>query len=206
MAVAAASNAIITKAEYKEIIKVPGTVTSQEDDQLQHLINSVSGLIEKETGHKFKEETFTGEERSGAELGDRSFFYTDWHPITTFTSLTEDGRVLTEDTDFVVLSRFGKIVRYGSSSVTILIPHPGRFNYGFNNLVYTYKAGYTTGNIPSDIKVACAYIVRAYQLGPRSGTVDASSITVGGQSVTVIPDSLPKHAKIILDKYSDINY
>lgn len=197
-------NAIITTTEYRQIIKSVGTLVTEETDKIQWLINSVSGLLERDTGRYFKSQTVTSEKHSGARLSNRSFIYTIHHPIVTVTTLTEDGNTLTVDVDFTALKEEGKIVRVGSSSLTVLVSEPGNWNYGWENIVVTYNAGYAT--IPDDIKTACAYTVKSFYDGPVLGSIDAGSVGVAGQSLVFEPSAIPKHAKAIIDTYAGYSY
>jgi len=81
------------------------------------------------------------------------------------------------------------------------IYYPGGLAEGHKNVRVTYYAGYSSSNMPKDLKLAIKIIV-AYMYEKRdSETSGIKNYKIGDMTVTAEEGNIPKEASNILDKY-----
>jgi uncharacterized phiE125 gp8 family phage protein len=72
------------------------------------------------------------------------------------------------------------------------------FPVGFNNIKVSYTAGYVT--VPSDLELACLWLVEWYYLMRTRGDMGRTSASKGGESVGVL-DKMPPMIAEMLEFY-----
>ena len=128
--------------------------------------------------------------------------------------LTFDDSITSDtDDDDVILSHFWEL-RIGSSKIDednyeIFDDHilyNGGFSEGHGNIRMTYYAGYSTSNMPDDLKLAIKIIVKfIYQRRGEEafglGSYKVGDIQTSPEGGAVNPKAIPKEAEAILDNY-----
>jgi hypothetical protein len=138
------ANALTTLAIAKKWIKIPTTVTDQ-DDVVEILINGFSQEIEALAQRKLKSQSVT-EIKHGR--GTNLILFREW-PVTAISELRIDGGSLFTDPATVIDPADYTLADDGNSLLLI----GGTFPRGYNNVRVTYTAGYTT--VPADLQQAC---------------------------------------------------
>jgi hypothetical protein len=177
---------LCTQADVEK--KLQWDITAEPDPVVAALIADAQALIEAEVGRTLESaartETFDG--------GRWSLFLTYW-PVTSITSVTEDGTVLVANTDY----RFypgGKLVRVAGSYQNWWQTSK------LQSVVVSYVGGYLAGTHVKELEhlgSICAEVVaRAFRKGAASAAVPAGttgsiqSVTLAGSdSVTYATDS-----------------
>lgn len=170
------ANAIITLADAKAFLHKQNIST--DDDIIETVIEAVSATFQNEAGPDLKSVTYTAEVNDGTG---KSFLYLPHYPVTTLTSVVEDGSTLVKDTDYFIDMDGGILEKanYGCGYHSF----SGRWTRSKGGVVVTYVAGYAT--LPADIKLAalielsrkCSMIEHS-MFGETSRTVENVSITV----------------------------
>lgn len=143
------SNAIIDVDDYKQLINIDDS-DSDKDERYEEFINAASQEFERYCRRKFRQpdaaitETIDGNGRSRMRLRQ-------W-PITTppteikyYNSGTETYIALTNP-----------VFQVNADSGIITFMDGNRWIKGERNWQVSYIYGYTKGNMPSDLKMACA--------------------------------------------------
>ena len=129
-------------------------------------------------------------------------------------ALTFDDSITSDtDDDDIILSHFREL-RIGSSEIDEdnyevfddHILYNGGFNEGHGNIRMTYYAGYSSSNMPDDLKLAIKIIVKFIYQRRQEETFGVGSYKVGDiqtspEGGAVNPKAIPKEAEAILDNY-----
>lgn len=123
--------------------------------------------------------------------------------LTFDDSITSD----TEDND-VIISHFRELW-VGSSEIdednyevfSDHIHYGARFSEGHGNVRFTYYAGYSSSDIPDDLKLAIKIIVKNIYQKRTEEIHGIKSYKVGDISITCEDGDIPKEAESILEKY-----
>jgi hypothetical protein len=186
------ANAIITLADAKTALG--RQATSEGDEILEMVIEAVSASFQNEASPDLKSATYTAEAYDG---NGRSYFYLDHYPVTTFTSLAEDGTTLVKDTDYFVDMDEG-IVEKGCTGWPGLM-YPAKWTANRGGIVVTYVAGYST--LPADIKLAALVEVGRQFSMIREKMFGESSRTQEGMTISVNTDELLPSTLATLGRY-----
>lgn len=164
-------------------------ITAEPDAVITMLIADAQSLIEAEVGRTLesatRSETFDG--------GQRTLFLK-WFPVTTLTSVVEDGTTLTVEDDFRWYSN-GRLIRVSGNYQTRwrVLKH--------QSIVVTYEGGYLTGEPDHDMALEhlgnlCAEVVaRAFRKGADSAAIPAGaagqvqSVSLAGSDTTTYATS-----------------
>lgn len=178
---------LATLAQVKQYI---GNASDATDDSLlTALIESASARIERDCSR-----TFDLTQYSEIHDGDGSRRLTVRNsPLVSVSSLIINGRTIPQSTAFnadgwVVASPWGLSLR-----------GQYRFEFGVQNVVITYSAGYPS--IPDDLSQACAAMVSLlYKERDRLGLTSKS---VGGESISYTTD-MPEYVRRVIDSYRSV--
>lgn len=188
---------LVTLADYKEYKKLTKT---DDDDNLNALITSISQMIKTYCGHSFidyysvdKEEIFN------VGCNQNSVILNEW-PINSITSVqyrsTYDEAYETEDS-----SEY-----YMDMSSDALFKHSGYWPMGFGSLKVTYKGGYS--ETPEDLKVAVFDLVTHYfkEEYKERRSIGAASIdnSTRFNSSKFSVSKWPAHIVRVLDLYRNV--
>lgn len=133
------------QSDVEAIIQV--TFGDPADSIVAFLIGIATARIETLVDRTFADEAGIIETLDG---GGRSTLYLSKWPVSTITSVVEDGVTLTANEHYLAYMDRGKLVRGTSSS-------RWRWTYNRQGVVVTYDGGYAT--IPADIVGVCAGLV-----------------------------------------------
>lgn len=133
-------------------------------------------------------------------------------PITSLTSVTENGSTLVTGTGYDGAGAFdvlrydtsGRLYRTKGRTPVPLNPYAQTRLTGWaggrQNITVTYKAGYTAANLPKDIADACIELaILLYEQADRMGKQDVSR-NVGG-SVSFV-EGLPERTRRTIHRYA----
>lgn len=185
---------LVSLQEVKKYLRI--VKTSEHDDELTAIIGAVSEDVRNFTGFDWDQRTYT-EQRNGngqpamtALKGGRP-----GPPITSVTSVKEDGVLLTVATsysttaDVVVDLTRGLFTRRPGSTGSQAVPvAPGRWNDGVLNLEWIYQAGYAIDQIPADIKLPTKYACAVFFKHLDTKWQGISSRSAGQGSVSIIEE------------------
>lgn len=148
------------------------------------LIPAVQAALERYCERTFDSTAYTDEAYDGTGS---EWIVTKQVPITTLTSVeTQDNNgVVTAvaTTDYRMESTSGRIFRLGASRGRITRDSFGELSYpefgvspswpaGFQNILVTYTAGYTSGSMPADLKLLMYRLVDAAFYEVKDGGYD----------------------------------
>lgn len=188
----------VTLAQAKAYVEI-GSTDSTRDALLELVIDGVSAALANFLGREVAKVTYTDAYLDGS--GEQDLFLPHY-PVISISSLAEDGVALTEGLT-------GDYLLYASKGILhkpadVWAPYP-------KNVKLTYVAGYTvqgatpgTGEValPHDLKLACMMQVAAEWKRSQQKTFGASSLSVGGASISLQPElELLPQVKTILLRY-----
>ena len=127
--------------------------TTTHDDELRHFIEAASRACEKTTGKRWMRQTVVA-----TKSGGRSHLSLAAYPLSSVTSVTEDGTTLTASDYHVDLER-GLLTR-ASGDYGV-----GTWSAGFDNIVVTYETG--TATTPATIRQGVLEMTRHLWLTQR---------------------------------------
>lgn len=192
-----AANALISLAQAKLYLK--RDETTDDDEKIADFVDLVSAAIESYTHRKLLARTYDGTAnneptmilsgRGSKEIAVREY------PVTSVSEIVEryaDGATTR------TLSLTGMRLLHGGRR--IWLPYD-EFPAGQNNVEVKCVAGYAEATHPSDVRTlrlaAMRYLQvvwQDYELALGRG----QTLSVGGESVAVLPDELPKDVKMML--------
>lgn len=167
--------ALCTQADVEK--RLQWDITAEPDPVVTMLIADAQATMEAEVGRALESadyvEVFNG--------GHPALFLNAW-PVTTVTSVTEDGTVLTVDDDYVWYAS-GKVIRVSSG-------YQRMWNtWKINAIEVDYTGGYLAGTHTAELEhlgSICAEVVaRAFRLGAANAAAPAGVLVGGVQSVSV---------------------
>lgn len=180
--------AILTLPEAKDFCK------KTDDNDLavfEALVNGVHELIRSFTGRIFPYGTYTSEYYDGNGWPD---MWLNNKPITTLTSVYEDGILLTADVDYYAYLSEGRLHRIVGGSSSVWLPGPRKVKV-------SYVAGYSAASMPADLKIAAgAQLADLWGKQQRKSWGEVSR-SLAGQSVTVMEQDMLPFTMTILKRY-----
>jgi len=180
-----AANDLTTLVNLKQWLNI---TTTTDDTLLTRLITAASSFIESYVCRDIASKSYT-ETRDGK--GTRSLSFGDF-PVTSVSFLSINGIAI------VPSPSPGKPGYVFSPTQLSLIGH--RFHYGFQNISFSYVAGYTT--IPLDIEQAAIELCSIrYRDRDRIGQV---SKTIAGEVVAFSQKDMPADVMTLLQAYKKV--
>ena len=159
------TEALVTAEEAEDYCQIQSPA---HDVVVEMLINSVSQTIVDAIDCDLFSATYTAEEYDGSG---RSYMYLPHYPVTTLTTVVEDGITLTASTDFY--SDLDNGILYKASG--------GKWTTSQEGVAVTYVAGYAT--VPWDVKMAeLKEIARQYRMYLLKEHGETSRSTEGSSS------------------------
>lgn len=167
--------------------KLQWDITSEPDAVITALIASAQALIELEIGR-----TVESTNRVETLDGDVWSLFLKWWPVTSITTVTEDGTVLTPTTEFLWYPR-GKLIRVA-----------GGYQIGWKtwkpqSIAVAYVGGYLVGTHDVELEALasiCAEVVaRAFKRGADNAVIPVgasgmiSSVTLAGSDSVSYTDT-----------------
>ena len=180
------AQALVTAAEAEGYCQIQ---SPEHDVVIEQIINSVSQQFSTYASRKFISAVYTAVKFEGN--GTPYLYLPNW-PITTLTSIVEDGVPLVLATDFYVDLETGLLTK-ATYANTLYGEMYGGGAYLWTRLtqgiVVTYTAGYTLALLPADLKMAALKeIARQYQIFITKANGVASSSVSGSSSSASTPD------------------
>lgn len=157
--------ALCTQADVEK--RLQWDITAEPDSVVTMLIADATALMESEVGRSLESanrtETFDGDLWS--------LFLTNW-PVTSMTTVTEDGTVLTVTTDFLWYTT-GKVIRVANGYQTWWKA------YKPQSIVVAYVGGYLAGTHVSQLdhlgSICAEMVARAFKKGAANAAVLAGA-------------------------------
>jgi hypothetical protein len=201
----------------KETVRSLLGLDADKDDQLQILIGFASTAVESYCNRVFAQQIYSEQFRvwtdprlRATRRGESILRLTAMPVIATGLTVTENGTLLVQGTDFEIDYETGELTRLDSAIVVPPTTWPCWWPSGL--IVVTYTAGYLLSadagrNLPGDIEEATIDIVRTRYLAPPPGvrsesTPDVYSVTYF--SAADNPGGLTLRAIALLDQYREV--
>jgi len=175
-----------------------GNNSSTYDSKFEQAIEEASRIIDSYAGLFFYELDLTTNNETIDCYGysSNSFYVSSnlksiWAPapITSITSITEDSTTLTQNTDYYVYNREGRIDSDGSWSTER------------KSIVFSGKIGYTSATLPKDITSACLSIAQIL-----TGLATTMFTDQNGDITEIVKNSIPMAIWKMLDKYKRYDF
>lgn len=173
-------------------------LSTDNQNVLKDIINSISQAIRDYCGHSIEEETLT-EYYDGH--GERLLILNNY-PIVSVTSVTRykddtaRTQVVVASGEYRIDSVSGELIMDPINYVDSAVWVKGELNYKI-----VFKSGYATANIPESLKHACeVWVSIAFQKSLQKLNA-VSSTSIGDQEITYVDDPIPKSVKALLDPY-----
>lgn len=132
-----------------------GISTTAEDVNLETWIDQASGVITGACNRVFGKETVTESFRNRVPLIEPERIVLRRTPVTSITSVVENGTTLVEDTDYEIDYDSGIMTRLSGDYET---------RWSFRTLVVTYAGGYDLlGTLPIAIEKATIVLVKQFR-------------------------------------------
>ena len=180
--------ALTTLDEVKQFYGIVGTEPDT-DDLLESIIGWVSSLFDTHCNRTFDEANYTEYFNGGV----------DRIPVTNYPITTVSG--VWDDRDWAWASSTavsGTYYRIANNKREVLFRDVGLGAYE-DNVKITYVAGYTTANLPGDLRLVCIEeVVRRYK---RRQEVDVAGRTMDDGSSTLLTGDVLPQTKSVLDRY-----
>jgi len=184
------ANALTTLAQAKSHLSISPS-DSLQDARIEMFINAASEKIERYTNRLLVSQGTIEELQHGRR--ENILLLKHW-PIIAVSEISIDytaahtapANVLVA-TDYTISDDLNSVLLINST-----------FPVGFNNVKISYTAGYVT--IPSDLELACLWLVEWYYLSRTRGDMGRTTISKGGESVGVL-DSMPPMIAEMLEFY-----
>ena len=163
--------AIGTIADIKTLL---GISVSTYDDVLTLLLNAAEARLKKFTGRIFEvddyTETYDGSDLYSGRVSTLIFnLYLDNWPINTVSSLAQNGTTIIAA---VAYSDTGYRI-YGTEEEDGRIHYTGGFVRGLKNIAITYNGGYSSDDMPEDLKMSLYQLVsQIYQTRLSQGMTE----------------------------------
>jgi len=180
--------AILTVPEAKDFAK------KTDDNDLavfEAIVNGIHEIVRSVTGRVFPTTTYTNEYYDSAGWPDLWLIN---KPVTTLTSVYEDGVLLTADVDYYAYLSEGRLRRIEAGEDSVWTPGPRKIKV-------TYIAGYALTAMPTDLKMAVGAQVADLWGKQQRKSWGEISRSLSGQSVTVSETDLLPFVKTILQRY-----
>jgi uncharacterized phiE125 gp8 family phage protein len=188
------AQALVTADEVENYLQIQ---TATYDTVIEYLINGVSQQFSTYAGRLFISATYTSLALTGD--GTPTLWLPNW-PVTTLTSVKEDGATLTLNTHFYSDADIGlltKAMSYGTLYGS-MYGYSAGWSIVKNGIVVTYIAGYTQATtLPMDLKLAALKeIARQYQAFITKDTGE-SSRSVQGSSTSKSNPERPEWMEVV---------
>lgn len=182
---------LISLAEFKTYKKITKT---ENDDQLNLIISSVSSLVKTYCGHSFIDYySVNKEEYINIEPGQHAILLNEW-PIKEVVSV----ELLDTDNTYAVLDSTYYFV---DKAIDTIFMRSGYWPEGYGSVKITYKAGYTA--TPEEVKIATLDLVSHYfkEEYKERKSIGSSSIDNGTYFAS---SKWPAHIVRVLDLYRNV--
>ncbi len=188
---ALSSIALVTVQQAKEFLK------KRDDEDLavmEAIVDGVSGAFNAATDRTLKSTEYTGLELDGTGRAD---LWLPNYPVTTLTSVVEDGATLVEGTDFYAYLTTGRLRRAAS----VIDGEPAAWTTKPKAVVVSLEAGYAEGSVPADMVLAC--LMQTAHLWQKFMTKSWAELSrsAGGQSVSISDQDLLPFVRSVLARY-----
>lgn len=188
---------LVTLEEYKQYKDIRNP---EHEGRLQVLVVQVSALIENYCNRKFLEYYNSPYRTEWFNGNTNSVTLTEFPVREVFSVMTSsDGGVtqiaLVENTDYFVDLEHDKVITSKSSDKFI-----SDYNTPFRSLEINYQAGYSTTNLPKDLKLAVFDLIEYYNDEQKHPSKSLLGATIDNPLPT-ISSQFPPHIKRILDLY-----
>jgi uncharacterized phiE125 gp8 family phage protein len=183
------ANALTSLATAKAQLAIKADDGTQ-DVRLELFINAASQRIETYTNRILKSQGTIIELQHGRSS---NMILLKQYPIVSVSELNVDNSNVFGAETIVSPSDYS-IGDDGNS----VIARQGTFPSGYNNILVKYVAGFET--VPSDLELACLWLVEWYYLHRSRGDMGRTTASKGDESVGVL-DAMPPMILEILDDY-----
>lgn len=181
------ANDLTTLSNVKTYLRLTQTT---DDNFIQSLITNASAFIQTFVSRIFASANYT-ETRDGLGCLSRKIAFSNI-PVTAVSSVMIDGVNVPASPDF-----FSAGYRFNSN---FLVLNGYAFTEGFQNIVLSYTAGYST--TPADIAQACIQMVALrYREAERIGQ---NSKTLNGENVTFTNEAMSPDVAITLGHWQKV--
>lgn len=175
---------LCVQADVEKFLQID--ISAEPEPAVTMLIENAQAVIETYCDRTFEAESSITETLDGP--GIERLLLSKW-PITTVTSVTEDGVTLTVADDYLIYANTGELAR-GSSTT--------RRNWTSNRQAVTvvYDAGYT--DVPHDIRDVCTRMVaRAFQAASAFANAPAGASSI--REISLEGSDSVKYSKAVWD-------
>lgn len=192
------ANALITVAELDLFLQI--TIGNASLSDL--LINMASDFIDRFANRHFIKADYTNQEYDGDGLNN---IYLKDYPIVAVTELIEyDSYNATTIYTFTVNTEYLLYLDEG------YIFMRGRTTLGHKNYRVTYSAGYLIGDVPYDLKNACAQLAGLIyynkgKSGIKSEAMGKYSVTYGMGEIKIAGIPVPADIAGVIEQYRRVN-
>ena len=176
---------LTTVADVKDVLGIPVSETSQ-DSRLDRLVTAASRRIATFCDRRFISETYT-EFQHGRRTN--TLILKHW-PAVKPTELNEDA-----DSVFPASSQIASDEYDILDDQFVVLLSGRRFRPGTRSIKIVYTAGYTTANIPEDLKDNANWLVEHLFNMTSDRRVGIVSKSKSGESISYITDDLPPLVK-----------
>ncbi len=196
------SNALISLADLKAYLSADTAdeflTDTSTDNELERIINSASLFANRYTGVELLSRSQT--EYYDGDGGQVLFL--DNFPVTS--SVSELALYIDIDRVYAASSKVdsGKIILYADRGKIVV--EDTVFTRGPQSVKITYTAGYALASVPADLAYAIKLICAAMWKKKKDKLTSIASLTVEGQSVTLVEKDIPVLAIEILNEFARV--
>ena len=187
------TQSLVTAAEAEDYCQIQ---SPEHDVVIERIINGVSQQFSTYASRNFISAVYTAVKMTGN--GTAYLYLPNW-PVTTLTTVVEDGATLTLDTDFYSDQTEGLLTKanYHGTLYGAMYGYSTNWSINTHAIVITYTAGYTAALLPADLKLAALKeIARQYQAFITKDTGE-SSRSVQGSSTSKSDPARPEWMEVV---------
>lgn len=196
------ANALISLADLKAYLSADTAdeflTDTSTDNELERIINSASLFANRYTGVELLSRSQT--EYYDGDGGQTLFL--DNFPVTS--SVSELALYIDIDRVYAASSKVDsdKIILYADRGKIVV--EDTIFTRGPQSVKITYTAGYSLASVPADLAYAIKLICAAMWKKKKDKLTNIASLTVEGQSITLVEKDIPALAIEILNEFSRV--
>lgn len=177
------SYSLVSVAEAQLVLGISGN-----DEKLKFLLNFATDFIEKYTGRRITETTFTGATAEYLDGNGTKDLFLKNYPISAIASVEYNNTIANE-------SNWGTV----DSKEYFFDPNTGilTFTYGTAKGNRNYRVSYTAGYnpVPSDLKTACIFL--AGEAFKRGGSMGIKSESLGDHSIVFDASLMSQEGSVV---------